>query len=83
MKYLETYSIFESVEFVKQPKKKEAKTDTFNVTKGNIIIGQVKWSSRMRGYAFVPTKDCDLEVKEFVKDLMKKRRLDRKSKPKT
>jgi hypothetical protein len=28
----------------------------------------------MRGYAFLPTKDCDNEIKEFVKELMKKRK---------
>ena len=32
----------------------------------------------MRGYAFVPTTDCDNEIKEFVKELMKKRREDKK-----
>jgi hypothetical protein len=28
----------------------------------------------MRGYAFLPTPDCNDEIKEFIKDLMKKRR---------
>jgi hypothetical protein len=28
----------------------------------------------MRGYAFLPSTDCDNEIKEFVKELMKKRR---------
>ena len=81
MKYLKSYKIFESnygLKFIKQPKKKGAKTDTYNVSKSGNIIGQVKWYSRMRGYAFVPSKDCDLEIKEFVKDLMKKRREDKK-----
>jgi len=29
----------------------------------------------MRGYSFLPTIDCDNEIKEFVKDLMVKRRV--------
>jgi hypothetical protein len=32
----------------------------------------------MRGYAFLPTPDCDVKIKEFVKDLMKKRREEKK-----
>jgi len=77
MEYLKTYKIFESksnLKFTKKEKKKGAKTDTYDVTKSGTVIGQVKWSSRMRGYAFLPTTDCDNEIKEFVKDLMKKRR---------
>lgn len=38
---------------------------------------QIKWSSRMRGYAFLPTPDCDPKIKEFVKELMRKRREDK------
>ena len=72
----------EGVKFVKTSKKKDAKTDTYNVTKGKVVIGQVKWSSRMRGYAFLPTADCDNQVKEFVKDLMKKRRESKKKEKK-
>jgi len=74
MKYLETYKIFENVKFVKQTKKEGAKTDTYNVSKSGDIIGQVKWSSRHRGYSFLPTPDCEPEIKEFVKELMAKRR---------
>ena len=77
MEYLKTYKIFESksnLKFTKKEKKKGAKTDTYDVTKSGTVIGQVKCSSRMRGYAFLPTTDCDNEIKEFVKDLMKKRR---------
>ena len=80
MKYIKSFILFESVsnlKFVKQTKKKGAKTDIYNVFKGGNIIGQVKWSSRMRGYAFLPTSDCDVQVKEFIKDLMKKRREDK------
>lgn len=81
MEYLKTYKIFESksnLKFTKKEKKKGAKTDTYDVTKSGTVIGQVKWSSRMRGYAFLPTTDCDNEIKEFVKDLMKKRREEKK-----
>jgi hypothetical protein len=38
------------------------------------VIGQIKWSSRMRGYAFLPEKDHDDEIKTFIKDLMSKRK---------
>jgi len=81
MEHLKTYKIFESksnLKFTKKEKKKGAKTDTYDVTKSGTVIGQVKWSSRMRGYAFLPTTDCDNEIKEFVKDLMKKRREEKK-----
>ena len=77
MEYLKTYKIFESksnLKFTKKEKKKGAKTDTYDVTKSGTVIGQVKWSSRMRGYAFLPTTDCDSEIKDFVKELMRKRR---------
>jgi hypothetical protein len=77
MKYLKSYILFESksnLKFIKQPKKKGAKTETYNVNKDGNLIGQIKWSSRMRGYAFLPTTDSSDEIKEFIKDLMKKRR---------
>lgn len=77
MKYLKSYILFESksnLKFTKQPKKKGAKTETYNVSKGGNVIGQIKWSSRMRGYAFLPTTDSSDEIKEFIKDLMLKRR---------
>jgi hypothetical protein len=77
MEHIDTYKIFEaksSIKFNIQARKKGAKTDTYNVTKGGNIIGVVKWSSRMRGYAFLPSKDCESKIKEFVKDLMEKRR---------
>jgi hypothetical protein len=63
-----------NLKFTKKEKKKGAKTDTYDVSKSGTVIGQIKWSSRMRGYAFLPTTDCDNEIKEFVKELMKKRR---------
>jgi len=79
MKYLIEYKLFESSEdielkFIKQPKKKGAKTDVYNVNKNGKIIGQIKWSSRMMGYAFQPTNDCNDKIKEFIKDLMNSRR---------
>ena len=77
MRYLKTYKLFESkssLKFVKQPSKKGAKTETYNVVKDDNVIGQIKWSSRMRGYAFLPEKDHDEEVKSFIKELMSKRK---------
>ena len=81
MEYLKSYKIFEeksNLKFTKKEKKKGAKTDTYDVSKSGTVIGQIKWSSRMRGYAFLPTTDCDNEIKEFVKELMKKRRKEEK-----
>ena len=77
MRYLKTYKIFESkssLKFVKQPTKKGSKTETYNVIKDGNVIGQIKWSSRMRGYAFLPEKEHSDEIKDFIKDLMSKRR---------
>jgi hypothetical protein len=77
MEYLKSYKVFEeksNLKFTKKEKKKGAKTDTYDVSKSGIVIGQIRWSSRMCGYAFLPTKDCDNEIKEFVKELMKKRK---------
>jgi len=77
MKYLETYKIFESkssIKFVKKPTKKGAKTEIYDVVKSSEVIGQIRWSSRMRGYAFLPEKDHDGEIKNFIKDLMSKRK---------
>ena len=77
MKYIQTYQLFESksnVKFVKKESKKGAKTETYDVVKSGEVIGQVRWSSRMRGYAFLPEKDHDTEIKTFIKDLMSKRR---------
>jgi hypothetical protein len=47
------------------------------VSKSGTIIGQVK-NSRMRGYAFLPTADSETEIKSFVKELMDKRREDKR-----
>lgn len=66
------------LKFNKQPKKKGAKTDIYNVVKNGTTIGQIKWSSRNRGYAFLPSSDCDERVKTFVKGLMTKRREEKK-----
>lgn len=76
MNNLQSFEMFnENVKFVKLVKKADKKTDTYNVLKDDTIIGQIKWSSRARGYAFLPTEDCSAEIKEFVKDLMIKRRM--------
>lgn len=77
MKYLKDWLVFESkssIKFVKQTKKSGAKTDTYNVIKSGNVIGQIKWYSRMRGYAFLPEKEHDTEIKEFIKGLMSDRR---------
>lgn len=79
MIYLKPYKLFDSkkeeskVKFTLQPKKKGAKTDTYNVIKDGNIIGQIKWYSRLRGYSFLPTNDINDEIKDFVRNLMKKR----------
>lgn len=77
MIYLQEYRLFESkssVKFVKKESKKGAKTDTYDVIKSGEVIGQIRWSSRMRGYAFLPEKEHDEEIKSFIKDLMSKRK---------
>lgn len=81
MNYLKSYKIFEStngLRFVKTPRKKGAKTDVYNVYKYNNIIGQIKWSSRLRGYGFLPSPDCDSDIKSFIKNLTDIRREERK-----
>ena len=83
MKFLDSFNIFENksnIKFIRKEKKKGAKTDTYDVSKDGIVIGQVKWSSRFRGYAFLPTIDCSSEITEFVKELMQKRREIKKQK---
>ena len=77
MRYLKEYRLFEaasSVRFVKKESKKGAKTETYDVVKSGEVIGQVKWSSRIRGYAFLPEKEHEDEIKDFIKDLMSKRK---------
>lgn len=72
------FNLFENqtkgLSFIKQSRKESAKTDTYKVFQGKIEIGLIKWSSRVRGYAFLPTTDCQEEVKIFIKNLMDKRR---------
>lgn len=80
MKNLISYSLFESLKFTKQPKKKGSKTDTFNVSKSGNIIGQVKWYHLRRGYAFLPSVDCDEEIKNFIRLEMTKYRRNKKKK---
>lgn len=77
MRYLQEYRLFESkssVKFVKKESKKGTKTETYDVIKSGEVIGQIRWSSRMRGYAFLPEKEHDEEIKVFIKDLMSKRK---------
>ena len=79
MEYLKSFKVFENksnLKFTKKEKKKGAKTDTYDVSKSGIVIGQIKWSSRMRGYAFLPTSDVSLDIKEYISNLMKKRKMD-------
>jgi hypothetical protein len=70
----------ESVSFKKKQKKKNAKTDVYDVMRDKTLLGQIKWSSRVMGYAFSPTKDCEKKVKDFIKDLMAERRKNKKKK---
>ena len=79
----ETGKILESkkvsnLKFNKQPRKKGAKTDVYNVVKNGNIIGQVKWYSRLRGYGFLPPSGDESEVKEFVKEISRLRREEKK-----
>jgi hypothetical protein len=66
------------LKFNKQPKKKGAKTDVYNVVKDGTTIGQVKWYSRLRGYGFLPPSGDKSEVTEFVKEISKTHREKRK-----
>tara|TARA_R110002051_G_scaffold283126_2_gene344874 strand:- start:20 stop:310 length:291 start_codon:yes stop_codon:yes gene_type:complete len=68
------------LKFNKQPKKKGAKTDVYNVVKGGTTIGQVKWYSRLRGYGFVPPSGDESEVTDFVKEISKTHREKNKKK---
>lgn len=70
----------ESVKFKKKQRKKNAMTDVYDVLKNKTLVGQIKWSSRVMGYAFTPTNDCEKEVKAFVKNLMAERRSKKKKK---
>lgn len=79
----ETGEILESkttskLKFNKQPRKKGAKTDVYNVVKNGTTIGQVKWYSRLRGYGFLPPTGDEAEVKEFVKEVSRLRREENK-----
>ena len=80
MKYLLRYKLFENksrLKFVKKDAKKDAKTEIYDVLKDGNVIGQVKWYSRLTGYAFLPEKEHDTEIKDFIKGLMTKRREDK------
>jgi len=80
MRYLKIWEFFEveekpKLKFIKKPRKKGAKTDVYDVVKDGFTIGQIKWYSRLRGYGFLPTKDSENEIKDFIKDLMLSRKL--------
>lgn len=62
------------LEFKKKLRKKGAKTDVYDVLKNGKLIGQVKWYSRVMGYAFRPTADIEPEIKSFIKALMSERK---------
>lgn len=73
MKYIDSFDVFESksnIRFNKKLRKAKAKTDIYDVIKDNKIIGQIKWSSRIRGYSFLPSEDCSVPIKAFIKKLM-------------
>jgi hypothetical protein len=78
IKTFESFNLFESLEFKKQPSK--GKTERYKVEKDEKEIGEVKWSSRMRGYDFQPPSDSEKEIKEFTSKLMVKWRKNRKKK---
>lgn len=78
IKTFESFNLFESLEFKKQPSK--GKTERYKVEKDEKEIGEVKWSSRMRGYAFVPPSDSEKDIKDFTSKLMTKWRKNRKKK---
>ncbi len=74
---IKSFKLFEkksALEFLIQPKKEGSKTDVYVVKKNSRVIGQIKWSSRIMGYSFLPTNDCDLEIKSFIMKLMNDRR---------
>jgi hypothetical protein len=60
--------------FEKMAKKSSAKTDVYKVFNGDDNIGLIKWNSRIMGYSFQPTDDCQEDIKMFIKRLMMKRK---------
>jgi hypothetical protein len=76
------FSGISKLKFNKQPKKKGAKTDVYNVVKDGTTIGQVKWYSRLRGYGFLPPSGDKSEVTEFVKEISKTHREKKKKRGK-
>ena len=80
MKYINDFLIYNLLEntsnlqFIKKERKKGNKTDIYDVIKNGQVIGQIKWSSRIRSYGFLPSKDCGEQIKEFIQKQMKKRK---------
>jgi hypothetical protein len=66
----------------KQPRAKDAKTDTFNIqsVNGNSVLGTIKWYSHWRRYCFFPTEytifdsKCLKEITEFIDEQMNLRK---------
>lgn len=80
MKYINDFLIYNLLEntsnlqFIKKERKKGNKTDIYDVIKDGQVIGQIKWSSRIRSYGFLPSNDCDEQIREFIQKQMKKRK---------
>ena len=80
MKYINDFLIYNLLEntsnlqFIKKERKKGNKTDISDVLKNGQVIGQRKWASRIRSYGFLPSNDCDEQIKEFIQKQMKKRK---------
>ena len=63
-------------------KSKTEKTAIYSVLskEGDFLLGEIKWFSRWRKYAFFPTKDtvyeskCLTDIAVFLDDLMQKRK---------
>lgn len=81
MRHIMNYKLFENngLAFKKRIRKEGLKTDVYDVIENGIIIGQIKWYSRMRGYAFLPNKEIEPVIKDFINDLMTKRRKEKKN----
>lgn len=83
MKYINDFLIYNLLEntsnlqFIKKERKKGNKTDIYDVIKHGQVIGQIKWNSRIRSYGFLPSNDCDEQIKEFIQKQMKKRKINK------
>jgi predicted RNA-binding protein with PUA domain len=84
LKYLISYKLFETKSNIKfklvPPKSPTAKTSVYEVIRDGIVIGLIKWSSRMRGYGFLPKTDDSDEIQTYIKNLNSEWRANRKKK---